>query len=110
MSGYSTAQIWLIILLMAVGTYVLRLSFLGLIGRRKLPLWVLRHLRYAPMAVLPALVAPLVVWPSATDGALDPPRLIAAALTIAAGMMLRNTLAAIFAGAVALYGLLWILG
>ena len=75
MSGYSTAQIWIVILAMGVGTYAIRFSFLGLIGGRKLPAWVLRHLRYAPMAVIPALIAPLVLWPQATQGQPDPARL-----------------------------------
>ena len=75
---YSNSTIWLIILALGVGTYLIRLSFLGLVGDRKMPDWVMRHLRYTPVAVLPGLVAPLVLWPEATGGEPDPVRLAAA--------------------------------
>lgn len=106
----STAQIWIVILAIAVGTFLIRFSFLGLLGNRPLPDWALRHLRYAPVAVLPGLVAPLVIWPQATGGETDLPRLLAAVATLAAGLWLRNVLAAILAGAVVLYGLLSVAG
>jgi hypothetical protein len=63
--SYSDAQIWIIIVLLGVGTFLIRFSFLGLIGNRELPEWVLRHLRYTAVAILPAMVAPLVLWPAA---------------------------------------------
>ena len=75
-----------------------------------MPAWLLRHLRYTAVAVLPALVAPLVVWPAATHGEPDPARLAAAFATLAVGLMTRNVFAAIFAGAVTLYGLLYVFG
>ena len=65
-------DIWLTILFLGVGTYAIRLSFIGLVGQRDLPEWALRHLRYVPVAVMPGLVAPLVVWPGATGGEIDP--------------------------------------
>ena len=104
------SQIWLIIVLLAIGTFLIRFSFIGLIGNRQLPEWVLRHLRYTPVAVLPGLVAPLVLWPDATGGALDAPRLIAAFVTIRLGVVLKNTLVAIFGGAAALFLGLFFLG
>ena len=104
------SQIWLIIALLAIGTFLIRFSFIGLIGNRQLPEWVLRHLRYTPVAVLPGLFAPLVLWPDATGGALDAPRLIAALVTILLGVFLKNTLVAIFGGAAALFLGLFFLG
>ena len=62
------------------------------------------------VAILPALVAPLVLWPAATGGAPDPARLTAAAVTVAVGLLTRNVLAAIAAGVLTLYGLLQLLG
>lgn len=100
---YSTTEIWLIIAALGAGTFLLRYSFLGLIGNRPLPEWALRYLRYTPVAVLPGLVAPLVLWPQATGGAFDPARMLAAGATVAVGLATRNTLAAIVAGLVALY-------
>lgn len=108
--NYSTPHIWLIIILLGAGTFLIRFSFLGLIGSRKLPEWVLRHLRYTPVAVLPGLIAPLVLWPGATDGEPDPARLMAAVATVGVGLATRNVLAAIFAGAGTLAMGLWLLG
>ncbi len=99
MSHYSTFQIWLIIVLVGAGTFFLRYSFLGAIGNRPMPDWVLRVLRYTPVAVLPALAAPLVLWPAATEGQTDPARLAAAIATVVVGVISRSALAAILAGA-----------
>jgi len=53
--------LWVVILLLAIGSFALRFAFIGLIGNRPLPDWVLRHLRYTAVAFLPGLVAPLVI-------------------------------------------------
>ncbi|MCV3270656.1 AzlD domain-containing protein [Roseobacter sinensis] len=100
--------LWIVIVGLGVGSYALRFTFLGLVGDRPMPGWLLRHLRYTAVAMLPALVAPQVVWPAATDGAPDLPRMSAAAVTLAVGLITKNTLAAIFAGAATLFGLLWL--
>lgn len=94
----STAQIWFIIVVLAVGTFLIRFSFLGLIGDRPLPPVLLRLLRYTPVAVLPGMVAPLVLWPAATGGETDPVRLLAAISAALVGYWRRSVLSAIFAG------------
>lgn len=91
--------IWLIIFGMGLGSFGLRFVFLGLIGDRAMPEWMLRHLRYTAVAVLPALVAPLVVWPTATGGQTDPTRLLAAGLAFAIGYWFKSIYAAMGAGA-----------
>lgn len=108
--SYSTSDIWMIILVLGAGTFLIRFSFLGMIGNRDLPPWVLRHLRYTPVAVLPALVAPLVAWPQATGGVPDLPRILAATVTLGLGYFTRNVLAAIIGGAGTLYLSLWLMG
>ncbi len=105
---YSEATIWVMIAILGVGTYLIRFSFLGLVGDRKMPDWVLRHLRYTPVAILPGLVAPLVFWPTATGGEPDPVRFAAAAITLLVAWWTKNMLAGAAAGAVSLAGLLWI--
>ena len=102
----SGAEVWTIIVLLGIGTFLIRFSFLGLIGNRPLPPLVLRMLRYTPVAVLPGLVAPLVLWPAATEGAVDLPRLAAATATLGAGLATRNVVWAIVAGAGTLYAAL----
>lgn len=106
----SAGYIWSIILILGVGTYLIRFSFLGLIGGKDLPEWVLRHLRYTAVAVLPGLVAPLVLWPAATGGDVDPARLSAALVTFGVGILTRNVIAAILLGGLTLFGMIWALG
>lgn len=102
----SDTVIWMIVVVLGVGTFLIRWSFLGALGDRQFPAWVLRMLRYTPVAVLPALVAPLVTWPAATGGQPDPARLAAAAMTLAVGVATRSVMLAILAGAVTLFGML----
>ena len=106
----SDDEIWVLIVLLGLGTFLIRFSFLGLIGDRKLPPWVLRHLRYTPVAVLPGLMAPLVLWPAATGGEPDPARLAAAAATLAVGYLTKSFLYAFVSGAAILYLGLYLLG
>ncbi|MEO1026278.1 MAG: AzlD domain-containing protein [Pseudomonadota bacterium] len=104
--SYSTAQIWTIIAVLGAGTYLIRFSFLGLLGDRKMPDWVLRHLRYTPVAILPGIVAPLVMWPN--GGAPDPIWLVTAAVTLLVAWWRKQMLAGAFAGA-AMFGVLSLL-
>ena len=104
------AALWLFIAVLGIGTFGLRFVFLGLVGERALPAWLLRHLRYTAVAVLPGLVAPLVVWPAATGGALDAPRMAAALVTLTLGFAFRNVILAIAAGATTLFAGLALLG
>lgn len=79
---------WLVTLVLGVGTYLIRFSFLGLLGGRELPDWLLVHLRYVGVAVLPALVTPMILWPAAAAGQFDPLRMVAALAALAAGWRL----------------------
>ncbi|WP_050604022.1 AzlD domain-containing protein [Ruegeria sp. 6PALISEP08] len=109
MTQTDPVTIWTIIIGLAIGSYALRFVFIGLVGDRPMPTWLLRHLRYTAVAILPALIAPLVVWPSATEGQPDLPRMSAAAVALVVGVISKNVLAAIFSGAATLYGLLYLL-
>ncbi|WP_434617188.1 AzlD domain-containing protein [Tabrizicola sp. M-4] len=101
---------WIVMPVLAVGTYAIRFSFLGTLGARPLPDWLTRCLRYTAVAVLPALVAPGVLWPAATGGETDPARLAAALVTLGVGLVTRSTMAAILAGGVTLFALLALVG
>ena len=96
-------ELWTVSLVLGAGTFLIRFSFLGLVGNRPLPQWLLRHLRYTAVGVMPGLVAPLVLWPPATGGAPDAARLAAAAVTVLAGVLTRSGLWAVIWGAAALY-------
>jgi branched-subunit amino acid transport protein len=104
--GGSDLKVWVVIVVLGAGTYLLRWSFLGAIGSRPVPVWLARALRYTAVAVLPAIASHLVVWPAATAGRADPARLAAAAVTVAVGVLTRSVLAAILAGLVTLFGML----
>lgn len=104
------SNLWIVIIALGIGSFGLRFLFLGLIGNRAMPPFVLRHLRYTAVAVLPALVTPLVLWPQATGGAPDPARMAAAIATLAVGVLTRSVIGAILTGAVVLYTMLYLLG
>ncbi|GAB5437926.1 AzlD domain-containing protein [Falsiruegeria mediterranea] len=110
MSSIDPTTMWIVIVGMAVGSFVLRFVFIGFVGDRAMPSWLLRHLRYTAVAILPALIAPLVVWPAATGGQPDLPRTSAATVALVVGLLTKNVIAAIFSGAATLYGLLYLIG
>ena len=103
MTAYSDTTIWLIIIGLGIGTMAIRFSFLGLLGERELPPWVLRHLRYTAVAVLPGLIAPLLAWPAATGGQTDPIRLAAGAVALALGYVTKNVVWGMLGGGAVLY-------
>lgn len=99
---------WIVLPVLGIGTYLIRLSFLGLLGNRPLPPGLRRALSYTAVAILPGLVAPAVLWPPATGGETDPARLAAACVTLAVGLVTRSVIGAILAGGVTLYAVLWL--
>ncbi|SDI79031.1 AzlD domain-containing protein [Alloyangia pacifica] len=103
-------DLWLVILGLGLGSFALRFLFLGLVGDRPLPEWLTRHLRYTAVAMMPALVAPLVAWPAATGGQTDPLRLLATAATLGVGLLTKNVILAILSGAVAMVAGGYLLG
>ncbi len=56
-------KIWIIIFFLGIGTYLIRFSFLGLVGDRQLPKWFIQHLNFVGVAVMPGLIIPFLVWP-----------------------------------------------
>ncbi|SFP42875.1 AzlD domain-containing protein [Tranquillimonas alkanivorans] len=99
-----TTSFWIVTILLGIGTFLIRFSFLGFFGGKELPGWLLLHLRYVAVAVFPALVTPLVLWPDATGGEIEPARLLGAIAAFAAGFRF-GVVAAIVAG----MGSLWLL-
>ncbi len=64
----STPALWLTILGAGAVTFALRLSFIALLGRVRIPPSLGRALRFVPAAVLTAMVIPLLLY---EDGALE---------------------------------------
>lgn len=95
-------DLWLVIAVLGLGSFLLRFSFLGLVGNRPLPPWLLRHLRYTAVAILPALVTPIVVFSNEAGTGPEPVRLAAGIVTLTLGIWTKNVFMAIGAGAVVL--------
>ena len=98
---------WLSVVVIGVGTYLTRLSFIGIFGDRKMPVWMEQPLRYVAPAVLAAIVLPAVVQP---EGALEllpaaNPRAFAALIAAAVAYKWRNVSLVIVVG----MGSLWLL-
>ncbi|MEQ3670579.1 AzlD domain-containing protein, partial [Pseudophaeobacter sp.] len=55
MNGFDSLSLWIVITGMAVGSFALRFAFIGFMGGRPMPAWLMRHLRYTAVAILPAL-------------------------------------------------------
>lgn len=80
------AEFWSLTLALGLGTFLIRFSFLGLLGGKQLPSWLLLHLKYVGVAVFPALILPAVLWPAATGGETEAPRVIAALVAVVVGL------------------------
>jgi branched-subunit amino acid transport protein len=101
---YSQTEIWMIIGLLAVGTFVIRFSFLGLIGARTMNPLVERMLRFTPVAVLPGMVAPLVLWPTGAGGVPTILHFVAAFATLFVAYRTRKVVWGMVAGGVIFFG------
>jgi len=64
----STLTLWLAVAGAGAITFVLRLSFIALLGRIEIPIVLSRALRFVPAAVFTAVVVPLLFY---VDGALE---------------------------------------
>jgi len=89
-----------IVLTVGVGTYLLRLSFIAVVGSRSMPDWALVPIRYVAPAVLAALVAPAVLI---RNGVFDlapasNPRAIAALIAVLVAWKTKNVAVVIIAG------------
>lgn len=94
----SALTVWTVIILLGIVTYLIRFSFLGLLAGRRLPAWAAEALGFVPVAVLPAIIAPMVLLSPATRDWAEPHRPLAALLALGVGMATRSLLGAIAAG------------
>ncbi len=102
---------WGAVVLIGLGTYLTRLSFIGAFGEREMPAWLERPLRYVAPAVLAAIVLPAVVMPAGTLD-LAPatnPRFVAAVIAGAIAIKWRNVSLVIAVGMGALWFFDWMM-
>jgi branched-subunit amino acid transport protein len=99
-------NIWLTMIAAGLATFLIRLSFIWLLGRYKLPDWMLRALRFVPIAVFTAIIFPETLAPG---GRLDltgsNPRLLAGFLAVVVAWKTRNVIWVVVVG----MGTLWAL-
>ncbi len=100
----SDATVWLVIIGSGIVTFLTRASFILFADPHKFPHGFRLALAFVPPAVLAAIVLPGLVSPSgALDLSLANPRWIAGLVAIGVAMRVRNALASILAGMVALW-------
>lgn len=102
----SDTTVWLTILGVGLGTYLLRLSFIALWQKLRIPAVVDSGLEYVPAAVLAALVLPALLRPEGViDLSPDNYRLVAGLLAAAVAWFSRSMLLTLGVG----MGTLWLL-
>lgn len=107
MTEYGPVLLWTALIAAAVGTYLLRISFVVALGRvDDVPQVVKLALRYVPAAVLAALVLPGLVAPEgALSLSVDNHRLVAGAVAAVVGWRTESMLWTLLVG----MGALWTL-
>lgn len=96
----------LTIIIIAMGTFLLRFSFIYLYGRFELPKWLRTAMKYVPTAILSALVFPAIlikddmIWVSPQN-----PKLIAGIIASFIAWKTKNLVLTILAG----LGVFWLM-
>jgi branched-subunit amino acid transport protein len=101
----ATATFWVVILVLAVGTWAMRSLPIMLHGHVTLPAWAERLLRYVPVAALTAIAVPGALYlKSAGVYHVEPPRILAGLAAMLVALRTRNVVATLVAG----MGVLWV--
>ena len=95
--------LWLTMLVIGVGTFLIRFSFIWYFGRGQLRPEIQRILRFVPAAVLSALIVPSFFISQQAGIALGNPRLWAGLVAAAVAWRARNVLLTISAGMATLW-------
>jgi len=96
-----------IVVAIGIGTYLIRLSFIGIVGDRAMPDWAMVPIRFVAPAVLAALAAPAVLLHDG-DLAVSPatnPRALAAAVALLLAWKTKNVAVVIAAGMATVWAL-----
>lgn len=97
-------NIWLVILLGGLVTFLIRFSLIYLFGRFKIPETMRQALRYVPPAVLSAIIFPELFFQDGTlNLSFENTRLLAGLIAILIAWISKNTLITIIAGMMALF-------
>lgn len=99
-------RFWVIIIVLAIGTFLLRSVPIWMHGRTPVPRWLERLLKHVPAAALTTLVIPGSLYLK-TNGSYEvaPERIIAATAALLVALKTKNTIATLVVG----MGALWIM-
>jgi branched-subunit amino acid transport protein len=97
-------QFWVLVIVLAVGTWAMRSLPIMLHGRVPHPPWLERLLRHVPVAALTALVVPAALYTHTGDVySLAPARIVAAVVALLVALRTKNVLATLVVGMLALW-------
>jgi branched-subunit amino acid transport protein len=102
---------WIAIVGAGLITFLMRLSFIQLMGRAPFPTWLRTALGFVPAAVLAAIVVPDVVIPKLAHlDVWSNPRLWAALVAGAVAWRTRSVIATLTCGMSVLWLIQWLVG
>jgi branched-subunit amino acid transport protein len=104
-------QFWILIVVLALGTWAMRSLPIMLHGHVPHPPWLERLLRHVPVAALTAIVVPAALYTHVGDAYhLAPARIVAAVVAMAVALRTKNVLATLAVGMVVLWGTQYLIG
>lgn len=108
----TTLESWCVVLGLALGTFLIRYSFIGLFARRDMPPWLSHGLRLVVPAIFAAIVASGVAMVNGQPAGWPQwPRYGAALLALAVAVRFRgNLMLTLVSGMTALHALTWLAG
>ena len=96
--------IWLIMIGLAIGTFLIRLSFIQLLGQRGMPPLLAKSLRFIPASILSALVVPQILTRNnALQISFANPQLLAGIVAGLVAWRTRNVVLTIVSGMLVLW-------
>jgi len=103
-TSYSEPIIWALIIVIGVLTFLIRLSFIGLVGYLgEIPTQIEHGLRFVPAAVLAGLVLPSLIIPESGAGGVAVDKLAAGVIAGGVAWQTENVLMTIGAGMATLW-------
>ena len=97
-------NLWLVVIVAGVITYLIRLSFILLLGDRDIPELFGRALRFVPPAVLSAIIFPeLLIQEGSLSLSIGNPRLIAGILAALVAWRTKNVVFTFLVGMISLW-------
>ena len=111
MTSLTTLQSWSVVIGLALGTFLIRYSFIGLFADRDMPAWLDRALKLMVPAIFAAIVfSGVAMVGGEVAGWAYWPRYAAAFTALMAAILTRgNMLVTLGVGLAALHGLPWLL-